>query len=87
MKKYFLFLSGLVIMAITHITFLLQISKLETEISKKRKELGEIQKEIEKTNIVYDEKADIEHIANEMQEKQNMKVSNTIKYFKINNEK
>lgn len=87
MKKYLFFLCFLVAMAIAHITYLLQISKLETEISQKRNRLVEIQKEIERTNLVYDEKADIEHIASEMQEKHGMEVFNTIQYFKINQEK
>jgi|GEM_PF-6380317 len=84
MKKFLFLLSVLTVMGILHIISLQKISKLEAEISLKRNQLGEIQKEIERNTILYDEKADIEGIADEMQETENMHVPTSIEYFRIN---
>ena len=88
MKRFFIMLIILAVMAICHAFLLMRISRLEAGISVSRNKLNNIEKEIEREIITYDEKADIEEIANEMQNEKDMVISTDIKYFKVsgNNE-
>ncbi|MDR3259384.1 MAG: hypothetical protein LBT51_07230 [Fusobacteriaceae bacterium] len=83
MKKYFIIGFFILFLLIVRAFLLIEISALESEISNKKNELAEIEKEFKKNNVIYSEKSDIDKISEEMQKNYNMEISSSINYFKI----
>ncbi len=63
--------------------FLIKISKLEIAINADRKTLETVEKDLDKKIIEYDSKVDLEKIGKEMRNKNKMEISNSIKFFQI----
>jgi hypothetical protein len=83
MKKYVIFGLFILFLLIVRAFLLIEISTLESEISGKKNELAEIEKEFKKNNVIYNEKSDIDKISVEMQKNYNMEISTSINHFKI----
>lgn len=60
-----------------------KITKLENEILKINREIGELEKEKKERIYEYDEKMDLKKIEAEMKEKNSMEISEKINFFKL----
>ncbi|WP_300393065.1 hypothetical protein [Fusobacterium sp.] len=68
----------------THNNCLMDISKLEKEVSAEKKNLEGLKKSLNDKQLEYDKIADLKSLELEMRQKRNMEVSSEINYFKIN---
>lgn len=82
-KTFFSVLIIIVIVWLIHGMFLIKISKLEMTINTDRKILETVEKDLDKKIIEYDSKVDLEKIGKEMRTKNKMEISNSIKFFQI----
>ncbi len=82
-KAFFSVLITVVIVWLIHGMLLIKISKLEMAINIDRKALETIEKDLDKKIIEYDSKIDLEKIGKEMRSKNKMEISNSIKFFQI----
>lgn len=84
MRKTFLsVLITIVVIWLVHGMFLIKISKLEIAINADRKALETVEKDLNKKIIEYDAKVDLEKIGKEMRLKNKMEISDSIKFFQI----
>lgn len=86
MKNLTIFLIGILSIWILHGTLLIKVSKIELSIKQDKKILDELQKELSKKEIEYDNIIDLERIGNEMRDKKKMAISQGIKFFRIEEE-
>lgn len=82
-KTFFSVLITIVIVWLIHGMFLIKISKFEIAINADRKTLETVEKDLDKKIIEYDSKVDLEKIGKEMRDKNKMEISNSIKFFQI----
>ncbi|MDO4588767.1 MAG: hypothetical protein Q4B33_02810 [Fusobacterium sp.] len=88
MKKTFIFVFfTIIVIWLIHGSLLIRISKLEQSITKDKKELENVEKELNKKIIEYDTKIDLDKIGKEMRIKKNMEISNKINFFQIDSQK
>lgn len=85
MKKGVFFVVIAIGVMLFHGWLLMKVSKGEIAVRNTRKELEELEKEVEKKEMEYDNVVDLERIGNEMRNKKNMVISKEIKFFQINN--
>lgn len=85
MKKGVFFVVIAIGVMLFHGWLLMKVSEGEIAVRNTRKELEELEKEVEKKEMEYDNVADLERIGNEMRSKKNMVISKEIKFFQINN--
>lgn len=86
MKNLTILLIGILSIWILHGTLLITVSKIELSIKQDKKILDELQKELSKKEIEYDNIIDLERIGNEMRDKKKMAISQGIKFFRIEEE-
>lgn len=86
MKNLTILLIGILSIWILHGTLLIKVSKIELSIKEDKKILDELQKELSKKEIEYDNIIDLERIGNEMRDKKKMTISQGIKFFRIEEE-
>lgn len=86
MKNLTILLIGILSIWILHGTLLIKVSKIELSIKQDKKVLDELQKELSKKEIEYDNIIDLERIGNEMRDKKKMAISQGIKFFRIEEE-
>ncbi|MBM6691057.1 hypothetical protein [Fusobacterium mortiferum] len=86
MKNLTILLIGILSIWILHGTLLIKVSKIELSIKQDKKILDELQKELSKKEIEYDNIIDLERIGNEMRDKKKMAISQGIKFFRIEEE-
>lgn len=86
MKNLTILLIGILSIWILHGTLLIKVSKIELSIKEDKKILDDLQKELSKKEIEYDNIVDLERIGNEMRDKKKMAISQGIKFFRIEEE-
>ena len=86
MKNLTILLIGILSIWILHGTLLIKVYKIELSIKQDKKILDELQKELSKKEIEYDNIIDLERIGNEMRDKKKMAISQGIKFFRIEEE-
>lgn len=86
MKNLTILLIGILSIWILHGTLFIKVSKIELSIKQDKKILDELQKELSKKEIEYDNIIDLERIGNEMRDKKKMAISQGIKFFRIEEE-
>jgi hypothetical protein len=86
LKNLTILLIGILSIWILHGTLLIKVSKIELSIKQDKKILDELQKELSKKEIEYDNIIDLERIGNEMRDKKKMAISQGIKFFRIEEE-
>ena len=88
MKKTLLsVLISVVLIWLIHGMLLIKLSKLEIAISKDKRELEAVEKELNAKIMEYDSKIDLDKIGEEMKKKKKMKIANNtdFHFFEIEN--
>ena len=72
-----------VILCVVYAVMLIKISKREDLLKMAMKNVGNLEKQLERTEMEYDSKQDLEKIGKEMREKKGMIISPKINFFQI----
>mgnify|MGYP006878640677 CR=1 FL=1 len=83
MKRVSFLVTIAIILCFVYVVMLLKISKREKLLKETMVKVEKLEKEVERSEMEYDSKLDLEKIGKEMREKKGMIISPKINFFQI----